>query len=111
MSFWQNLRRFLAEDSIGEQETRKLIGFLQSGLAASETDADFERVMRQLLLRSTGLRTEREWLFLLKRLYPYRRFGEETGHLRAVAQRYLADLERMYPSPVRDISPDDGSIC
>ena len=98
MSFWHNLRRLLTDDAVGEQEARRLAGMLRVGLAESETDAGFERAMRLRLERSTGLRTEREWQFLLRRLYAYRRAGEETGHLRVIAQRYLADVERMYPS-------------
>jgi hypothetical protein len=60
MGFWHNVRRFLAEDGVGEKETRRLSGMLHVGLAESETDAGFERAMRLLLERSTGLKTEHE---------------------------------------------------
>lgn len=97
MTVLHKLWRFFADDNVGEQETRRMAGMLRTGLAASETDAGFERAMRLMLKRPTGLQTEHEWQALLKRLYDYRRIEEETGYLRVIALRYLSDVERRYP--------------
>ena len=87
---------------------------LTVALAETDTDAGFERLMRQMVQRETGLETEHTWRYVLMHLEQYRRQMEQHAMPRTLAQRFLADppvaLSEKTGFEPPDSGPSDGGI-
>jgi hypothetical protein len=91
MGFWKRLRHHLFDQPISRPELELLVRLLPVALAETETQGGFEDMMRLLLQRSTGLRTEHVWRFVQMHLEQYRRPFEFQAMPRTLAQRFMAD--------------------
>lgn len=96
ITLFTRLRRWIFDFSAGDQEKRRIDAFLRTALAETQTDAEFETRLRQLLRGPDGLATQSNWRFVYKRLYEYRRVGEQDDDHRLWAVRYLDAMRRLY---------------
>lgn len=69
---------------------------LDLALAQSQTDAEFERILRRLLAEDPAFETETQWASLLGLMNNYRRAADPLPGTRLMAQRLLDDFPRLY---------------
>ena len=86
----------LFDFSGGRDEGRQMQNALAEALAASQTDAEFERRFRLVILSATGVDIELTWAWLGRSLMEYRRAGEFDPSSRVLAERFLRDIPRRY---------------
>lgn len=91
MGFWNRLRHHLFDLPISRPELELLLRLLPVAMAETDTQRGFEGMMRLMLQRDTGLRTEHVWRFVLMHLEQYRRPFETEAMPRTLAQRFIAD--------------------
>ncbi len=91
MGFWNRFLHHLFDTPISRRELTTLLRLLRVALAETDTDAGFERLMRQMVQRETGLGTEHAWRLVQRHLEQYRRPLEFRAMPRALAARFVSD--------------------
>jgi hypothetical protein len=91
VGFWNRLRHHLFDNPISQRQLGIISRLLRVALAETDTDAGFERLIRQMVQRETGLGTEHAWRFVLMHMEQYRRPAETRAMPRTLAQRFLKD--------------------
>ncbi len=85
-----------ASKTEGPDAHAKLGQMLQTSLAQTQTDVEFESCVRRLLAADPDFETNTQWASLLGLMNNYRRAGDPLPGTRLMAQRLLDDFPRLY---------------